>query len=238
MARTVLVVMAHPDDAELTCGGSIARWSREGDRVMLVIATDGARGGKDRDPNAARMSEIRRQEAESAATVLGVAEILFLGFSDGELVDDESLRGTLVEQIRRLRPDVAVAMDPLSVIQGNAYINHRDHRMLGMAFLDALYPEASSPGYFPEQLERGLLPQKVPELLLVNSDQANHWIDVSDTLDVRFDALRRHVSQIALWPENGEAIVRQQRELAAVRGIEHGVRYAEVFRRVVVNPLA
>jgi LmbE family N-acetylglucosaminyl deacetylase len=238
MARTVLVVMAHPDDAELTCGGSIARWSREGDRVVLVVATDGARGGKKRDADARSMAETRRREAREAGKVLGVATVVFLGFPDGGLLDDEVLRGALVEQIRLVRPDVALAMDPLAVIQGNAYVNHRDHRMLGMAFLDALYPEASNPGYFAEQLEQGLETHKVPELLLVNSNQPNHWVDVTDTLDIRFDALRQHASQIGLWPENGEAVIRPQRELAAVRGVEHGVRYAEVFRRVVVNPLA
>lgn len=238
MARTILVVMAHPDDAELTCGGSISRWSREGDRVVLVLATDGARGGTPGGAGSGSIAETRRREAEEAAKVLGIDRLAFLGFSDGDLLDDESFRGALVRQIRSVRPHVAVAMDPLAVIQGNAYVNHRDHRMLGIALLDALYPEASNAAYFPEHLEVGLEPHKVPELLLVNTDHPNHWVDVSDTLDARFAALRCHASQIRLWPENGEVVIRQQRDLAAVRGLEHGVRYAEEFRRIVVNPLA
>lgn len=236
--RTILTVMPHPDDVELSCAGSIARWLREGARGVLVIATDGARGGKHAGVDAQEMIDTRHREQEAAAAMIGFESVVYLGFSDGELSDDVSLRGALVEQIRRFQPDLTIIIDPLTVILNNSYINHRDHRMLGIAMLDALYPEASNAGYFPEQLERGLQPHKVPELLLVNSDRPNYWVDVSDTLDLRFDALRCHTSQIRLWPENGEAVIRQQRERAAVIGIEHGYRYAEEFRRVVVNPLA
>lgn len=238
MNRTILVVVAHPDDVELTCAGSIARWTREGARAILVVATDGARGGKVAGSTATTLAEMRRREQEESASVIGFEQVVFLSFPDGNLVDDERLRGALVEQIRRFRPDVAVVMDPLSVIQRNSYVNHRDHRMLGMAMLDALYPEASNAGYFPEQLDAGLEPHKVPELLLAATEQPNHWVDVSETLDIRFEALRRHRSQMALWPDGGEAVIRRQRELAALLGEERGVRYAEEFRRVVVNPLA
>jgi LmbE family N-acetylglucosaminyl deacetylase len=230
--------MAHPDDLELTCAASITRWVREGDVVHLVIAADGARGGKFQGVEPQEIARTRRQEQDEAARVIGLQEVAYLELPDGELIDDEDLRGTLVEQIRRVRPDVAIVMDPLTVIHRNSYVNHRDHRMLGIAMLDALYPEASNAGYFPEQLERGLEPHKVPELLLTTTEQPNCWIDVGETLDVRFDALRCHRSQIRLWPENGEAIIRQQRELASVLGAEHGFRYAEEFRRIVVNPLA
>lgn len=237
MSQTVLVVVAHPDDAELTCGGSILRWSRSGDRVVLVVAADGARGGKFTATDPALAAE-RRAEQECAGRILGVAETVYLNFPDGEIEDDRALRGALVEQIRRVRPDLAVVMDPLTVIYRDSYVNHRDHRMLGMAMLDALYPEASNAGYFPEQLAAGLQLHKVPELWLAQSDQPNFWIDVSDTLDARFEALRCHRSQLALWPEQGEAVIRQQREAAAALGAEHDVRYVEEFRRVVVNPLS
>jgi LmbE family N-acetylglucosaminyl deacetylase len=239
-SRTILTVMAHPDDAELTCAGSIARWVREGGRAVLVIATDGSRGGKHPEPNLSgeAMARTRRSEQIEAAALIGFAEIVSLGFGDGELQEDDALRGALVEQIRKWRPQTAVAMDPLTVIYRDSYINHRDHRVLGMALLDALYPQASNAGYFPEQLERGLQPHKVPELLLANSEHPNFWVDVTDTIDIRFDALRCHRSQIRLWPENGEAIIRQQRDYAGVIGTEHGMTYAEAFRRVVVDPLS
>src|SRR5206468_2169389 len=97
-----------------------------------------------------------------------------------------------VEQIRRVRPDAAIVIDPLTVILRNSYVNHRDHRMLGIATIDALYPEASNAGYFPEQLDRGLEIHKVPELLLTGTDSPNYWVDVTDTIDVRFQALRCH----------------------------------------------
>lgn len=235
--RTIMAVMAHPDDAELTCAGAIARWVREGDRAVLVVATDGARGGKEVGSDAVGMTQTREREQQEAARVIGFSDVVHLGFPDGDVTDDERLRGALVEQIRRIRPDVAVVMDPLTVIYRDSYVNHRDHRMLGMALLDALYPEASNAGYFPEQVEAGLAPHKVPELLLVNTEQPNYWVDITETIDARFDALRCHRSQIRLWPENGEAIIRQQRELAAVIGVEHGMAYAEAYRRVVANPL-
>jgi LmbE family N-acetylglucosaminyl deacetylase len=184
------------------------------------------------------MARTRRSEQIEAAALIGFEEIVSLGFADGELHEDDALRGALVEQVRRWRPQVAMAMDPLTVIYRDSYINHRDHRVLGMALLDALYPQASNAGYFPEQLDRGLQPHKVPELLLANSERSNFWVDVTASIDVRFDALRCHRSQIRLWPENGEAIIRQQREYAAAIGIEHGMAYAEAFRRVVVNPLS
>jgi LmbE family N-acetylglucosaminyl deacetylase len=238
MTRTILVVMAHPDDAELTCGGSIARWAREGHQVVLILATDGARGSKEGDTDHEEMARIRRREQEEAARVLGLEQVVGLGFPDGELSDDDALRGALVRQVRSFRPDAVVAMDPLAVIQRNSYVNHRDHRMLGIATLDALYPQASNATYFPEQLAEGLGTHKVAELLLVNTEQPNFWVDVGATLDARFDALRCHASQIRLWPESGEAVIRQQRELASVLGIQYGADYAEEFRRVVVNPLA
>jgi LmbE family N-acetylglucosaminyl deacetylase len=236
--RTIMAVGAHPDDIELTCAASLARWAREGDRAVIIVATDGARGGKEIGSDFAAMVRTRREEQDAAAAVLGVDEVVYLGFPDGELEDTPALRGALVRQIRRLRPDVAIAMDPFTVILRNSYVNHRDHRMLGVALIDALYPGASNAGYFPEQIDEGLLPHKVPELLLTATETPNHWVDVTETLDARFDALRQHASQVKLWPENGEAIVRQQRELAAVLGVEHGVGYVEEFRRVVVNPLS
>lgn len=238
MARTILVVVAHPDDCELTCAGAVARWVAEGDRAYLVVATDGARGGKDTGAIAAEVVRERRAEQQEAASVLGFEDVMFLAFPDGELRDDESLREALVEQVRRLKPDVAVVPDPLTVIYRNFYVNHRDHRMLGIAFLDALYPEASNAGYFPAQLEAGLLLHKVPELLLAQTEQPNYWVDIGETIETRFAALRCHRSQIKLWPENGESVIQQQREMLHVAGLEHGIAYAEEYRRVVVNPLA
>ncbi|HEX6506691.1 MAG TPA: PIG-L deacetylase family protein [Chloroflexota bacterium] len=236
--RRILMVVPHPDDAELSCAASVARWVREGDTAILVVATDGARGGKYQGAVQDTVVETRRAEQRQAAAVVGFEEVRFLGFPDGELDDGPDLRGALVEQIRQLRPDVALILDPLTVIYRNSYVNHRDHRMLGMAMLDALYPEASNAGFFPEQLERGLEIHKVPELLLANSAEPNYAVDVTETLEVRFDALRRHESQLRLWPGNGEAVIEQQRRLAAVLGEEYGMRYAELFRRVVVNPLS
>jgi LmbE family N-acetylglucosaminyl deacetylase len=235
--RTILAVVPHPDDVELSCGASICRWIRDGARAILVVATDGAFGGKLAGSDQAAIAALRREEQRRAADVIGFESVVFLGFPDGGLEDDTRLRGALVEQIRRHRPDIAVFLDPLTVIYRSSYVNHRDHRILGMSLLDAMYPQASNAGYFPEQLEQGLSPHKVPEFLLANTEQPNHWVDVSDYLDLRFTALRCHASQMSLWPDNGEAIIEQQRQYAATLGVERGVTYVEEFRRVVINPL-
>lgn len=235
--RLILAIMAHPDDCELSCAGAIARWVREDDRAVLLLATDGARGAKYEGSQQADVARERRQEQLEAANIIGFQDVLFLGFQDGDLTDDWPLRGALVERIRRLKPDVVVMLDPLTVIYRNQYVNHRDHRMLGMAALDAMYPEASNAAYFPEQLREGLDLHKVPEFLLANTDQPNHWVDVTDTLELRFEALRAHRSQMKLWPDGGDAVIDQQRVAAAAAGLGHGVRYAEEYRRVVVNPL-
>src|SRR4051794_2441092 len=113
--RRVLVLAAHPDDCELSCAGAIARWVREGDRAVLLIATDGARGGKYAGVQMEHVIRERRDEQVEAAAVIGFEDVVFLGFPDGDLVDDERLRSALVEQIRRLRPDVVVMLDPLTV---------------------------------------------------------------------------------------------------------------------------
>lgn len=236
--RSVLVVVAHPDDCELTCAGSIARWVGEGDRAVLLVATNGGRGGKDPGSEEQVVAHTRKHEQEEAARVIGFSGVEWLGFYDGELRNDSALRGAIVKQVRSIRPDIVLCMDPLTVIYRNSYVNHSDHRALGMATLDALYPQASNAGYFKEQIDDGLAPHKVPELLLAQSDQPNHWVDVSKTLDRRFEALRRHRSQMRLWPEAGEAVIRQQRELAGVLGTQYGARYVEEFRRIVVNPLS
>lgn len=236
--RTFLVVIAHPDDAELTVDGTIARLVREGNRAILVVATDAARGGKLPGSVLADVARVRRAEQVEAAAVIGYDEVVFLGFPDGHLEDSNQLRGALVRQIRHFQPAVAIFMDPLTVIYRNSYVNHRDHRVLGMAMLDALYPQASNAGYFPEHLQEGLTLHKVPETWLAQSDHPNYWVDVGETLDIRFAALRRHESQMGLWPDAGEEIIRQQRAFAEVQGVEHGMRYAESFRRIVVNPLA
>jgi len=206
-------------------------------RSWTIRETDGARGGKVAGSDPGAIAEIRKREQREAAGLLGFQDVRFLGFPDGELEETSHLRKALVGEIRLVRPERVIMLDPLTVILQNSYVNHRDHRVLGMCMLDALYPEASNAGYFPEQLERGLRLHKVPEVLLALSEQPNYWVDVSDTLELRFDALRRHKSQIRLWPDGGESVIEEQREQARRLGQHHGVQYAEEFRRVVVNPL-
>src|SRR5579872_4476809 len=225
--RKILAVMPHPDDLELTCAASIAGWIRAGAEAHLLMATSGARGAKLPGRSTTAMAATREKEQREAGAIIGFRTMDFLGFEDGEVEDNEGLRGELVRRVRTIRPDVVVAIDPLTVIYQNSYVNHRDHRQLGTALIDALYPQASNASYFPEQLNAGLLPHKVPELLLAKTNEPNYFVDVSQLLEVRIRALRCHRSQLELWPDGGESIIQQQREEAACLGVGQGMRYAE-----------
>jgi LmbE family N-acetylglucosaminyl deacetylase len=236
--RRILALSTHPDDVELTCGASIARWVAEGDAAFLIVGTDGSRGGKEGASVSDQTSRVRRQEQLEAAALMGIEDVVFLGLEDGAVEDSRELRALLVEQIRTFRPDVAIATDPTTLIYHDSYVNHRDHRMLGTAFLDALYPEASNAAYFPEQLANGLRVHKVPELLLYVTESPNYWVDVSETLDKRFEALRCHASQMQQWPQKGEELIEQQRRRAASIGAAQRMGFAEEFRRILADQLS
>jgi len=144
-----LAVYAHPDDADVGCGGTLARWAREGCAAHLLVCTDGGRGTSDPAVDPADLAKLRAEELAEAAELIGLASCQVLGATDGELDDRADFRAELVGWIRRLRPDVALGHDPTAVFFGQDYFNHRDHRVAGWTLLDALSPAAALPHYFP-----------------------------------------------------------------------------------------
>src|SRR3546814_8975405 len=128
-----LAVFAHPDDPEVSCGGTLARWTRGGSEVHLVIANRGDKGSSDPATDPDELAARRADEVTEAAAVLGLAGVEHLGYPDGEIDNDAVLRERLIEAIRRLRPDALIAPDPTAVFFGDSYVNHRDHRELGWA---------------------------------------------------------------------------------------------------------
>lgn len=221
-----LAVYAHPDDADVACGGTLALWSVHGCAVHLVVCTDGGRGTPDPDVRPAELAALRAQELATAAALVGVASHQVLGAADGELDERASLREELVRLIRALRPDVVLGHDPTAVFFGQDYFNHRDHRAAGWALLDALSPSAALPHYYPEAGP----PHQASLALLSGTLEPDVWVDISETIDAKAAAVECHRSQFRGVEEGwaGEAVRRRAEE----EGRRAGARHAEGFRRL------
>ena len=230
----VLAVYAHPDDPEISAGGTLARWAAAGARVWVLITTRGDKGAPD-DPDADldALAARRVEETAAASELLGFAGHLHLDYSDGELPDDLDLRSQLVRHVRELRPDVVVCPDPTAVFFGDSYFNHRDHRVTGWATLDAVAPAAGNPHYFHDQIDAGLAVHQVQAAYLSATLDPNCWVDISDVLERKIDALFCHASQLT---ETGDWFRQFLRDRAEEAGREAGVRYAEGFRRLTFGP--
>lgn len=217
----VMVVVAHPDDMEFSCGGTVAKFAREGRQIVLVQCTSGDKGTNRRDLTPEQLARLREEEEREACRRLGVAEVVFLGLPDGELVPDLAFREKIVRQIRLHRPDIVITHDPF-----RPYALHPDHRAVGITTVDAVYPTARDPLYFPEHLKEGLEPHKAAELWLFGAEYPDLYIDISETLDVKVHALRAHVSQVG----GGKDLEERIRQRAAEVGASQGIPYAEAFK--------
>lgn len=221
----VMVVAPHPDDAEISCAGTLAQWIRDGQEVVYVICTNGEKGSDDHETTPEELRWIRHREQEAAALVLGVKEIIFLGHPDGALEDNYRFRGQIVREFRFHRPDLVLTCDPY-----HRYTQHRDHRITGLATLDAAFPYARDHLFYPEHLAEGLQPYKVRELYLWGTEQPDVFIDISDTFETKLAALSCHRSQ--LQSRSREEFEECVREYSAYLGKPRGLSLAETFHRV------
>jgi LmbE family N-acetylglucosaminyl deacetylase len=200
-SQRVLLVVAHPDDPEYLCGGTLAKWAREGKEICYLLLTSGEKGSDHPAMTPEMVSALRQAEQRSAAQVIGAKEVVFLGYRDGELANTPDVRRDIVREIRRFRPQVIVTTDPTPYILGNAHLNHMDHRTTGAATLEAAWPAAGSPKYFPELLQEGLEPCSPREVWLCLTNEPNVAVDVTGTINVKIAALLEHKSQIKESPE-------------------------------------
>jgi LmbE family N-acetylglucosaminyl deacetylase len=219
----VLAVYAHPDDPEVSCAGTLARWSDEGADVRLVVCARGDKGTHDGAVDPEVLVATRAAEADAAAAVLGLTGHENLGLPDGEVENDLELRGALVARVRQFRPDVVVSCDPTAVFFGSRYVNHHDHRELGFALLDACTPAASSPLYFPEAGP----PHHVDTIYLSGTLEPDTFVDISSTIDRKVEALCCHRSQVG---DDLELVGEVVRRRAASAGHDSGLSHAEAFR--------
>jgi len=222
-----MVVFAHPDDAEFGSAGTIAAWADEGTAVSYVCVTDGSAGSNEPGARREELARIREQEQRAACEVLGVGDIAFLGWVDGEVQVTLDLRKAITREVRRFRPDVLIAPDPTRFWDDErTYINHPDHRAVGEATLNVVNPDAPTRPQFPELLDEGFEPFEIPNLWIsAYEGEADTYIDITATIERKIEALKRHRSQIHDWPV--EDWIRAR---AKERGAAAGVEYAEAFQ--------
>ncbi len=221
--KRALVVAAHPDDSEFGAAGTAALWTRQGWEFYYLICTDGSKGTEDPEMTADKLVPMRREEQRAAAATLGVKDVFFLDHVDGELAYTPDLMRDVVRFIRRLRPYAVFTHDPNQLVR-NMFINHPDHRCAGEVALDAVYPIARNRPSYPELLEEGLEPFSVKEVYLWSASDTNLDVDITETIDLKFEALRKHVSQMG---DMEEMEPRLRQFWAGPEG-----RYVERFRHI------
>jgi LmbE family N-acetylglucosaminyl deacetylase len=192
----VLGIFAHPDDAEISAGGTMAKWSAAGREVHLLVLTNGDRGSNDRSRDRAELAATRLTETEAGAEVMGLASTRSLGIPDGELANGVVVGEAVVRRIREVRAQTVVSVDPTAWFFQNRYYNHSDHRTAGEIALDAVYPGSGNPHYFSEHLQQGLDVCDVYDIWLGWTNEANHIEDISGFFDTKIAALAKHDSQL------------------------------------------
>lgn len=223
----IMVVAPHPDDAEFGTAGTVAKWTRAGKQVIYIICTNGDKGTNDPTIEPEQLIEIREKEQRAAAEILGVCDVIFLGYPDLHLEATPGFVREMVRQIRLYRPKTIVTTDPY-----RRYVWHRDHRVTGQVVLDAVYPLARNRPSYPELLTEGLEPHKVEELLFWATEDINYRSDITDTFDLKLDALSCHASQLGEF--NRSAL--EERLQSRCRQFSEGEDFdlAEAFHREVI----
>lgn len=228
--ESAMAIVAHPDDIEFSCAGTLIRWARAGARISYVLCTSGDVGIAEPGMTRERAMEIREAESREAARIAGATEIIFLREPDGMLEANLSLRKKLVREIRRFRPEVIITGDPTVVWAGPNYINHPDHRAAATAALDAAFPAAGQPNLFEELEAEGLTAHK-PRKIYVSMMDSNGdvFVNIEETIDKKIEALRAHKSQMGDW-DPSQSI----REWAAASAKGKEMAYAEAYRVVTL----
>ncbi len=226
-----MVIVAHPDDADFGPAATAARWVDEGSAGWLVCCTSGDAGADDWRTDPLDLAAVREAEQRAAAAVVGYAGVSFLHQPDGAIANDLALREQLVREIRTFRPDAVLCVDPETVFYSDGGVNHADHRIAGMAAVDAVYPAARNGLSFPWLARDGLLPHKVRRLFLFWSNRPNAVVGTEATVERKVGALRAHASQIRHPDRLEERVREQEREDGAGAGLGAG----EAFRVIVID---
>lgn len=231
-SKIILAISAHPDDLEFCCGGTLASWIEQGAQVYYLILTDGSKGSEDHAQDKAELIEIRKKEQRSAASVLGVRNVIFLDFVDGELINHPEVQKEIVKVIRKIKPNVVLGWDPSYIYDEDfGAINHPDHRASGQAMLDAVFPFARNSRTFPDLMADGLNPHSVEEVWLFNFRKNNFFVDITDFVDIKIKALSEHHSQ----QDDSDNVHLFLKAINEKVGKKIGKKYAEGFIRVKIT---
>lgn len=232
LPKRAMSIQAHPDDQEFSIAGTLAKWAKAGCEVISVVITSGDSGSNDPSKGAEYKSELaklREVEQTNANEVIGVKTTIFLRHPDGELEPTVALRKELTGIVRQYKPDVVIIGDPQAVFYGNGYINHPDHRAASQAALYAVFPSSETRLIFTDLLSAGLEPHKVKRVYVHGSETPDTWVDITETIDIKVEALKKHISQLGEWNPRKEI-----RKWAKREGKKKGIAFAESYK-VMVN---
>ena len=227
--ESAMAIVAHPDDIEFSCVGTMARWRRMGSRIVYVLCTSGEVGISQNGMTKERAAAIREQESIEAAKIAGVSDVVFIREPDGLLQATIELRKKLVREIRHYKPEVVITGDPTIVWAEENYINHPDHRAAATAALDAVFPAAGQPNLFEELEQEGLFAHKPRKVFASVWGDANYFVNIEETIDIKVAALRAHKSQMGDWDPD-----QQIRQWAAEIAKGKEMAYAEAYRVVTL----
>ncbi|GAC1390468.1 MAG: PIG-L family deacetylase [Candidatus Saccharimonadales bacterium] len=231
--KRALAISAHPDDIDFGMSGTLSKWARKGTKVSYLILTNGSKGSSDPNMNSSELVKLRRREQDAAAKLLGVDKVYYLDYEDGELEITQALKRDIVRTIRIVKPDVVLTMDPSMLYSvEHSFINHPDHRAAGQAALDAVFPLARDRLSFPDLLREHLEPHETPRVLLVSFDNHNYYEDITETIELKIQALALHKSQGAHTKATQDRIRNRAADLS-----KHlkSCKYAEAFLQIIIQ---
>ena len=233
LPKIAMSIHAHPDDQEYTVAGTLAKWAREGCEVISVIITSGDAGSNEVTKGAeykSVLAALREDEQRAANAVLGIKETIYLRYPDGELEATIPLRKELTRLIRQYKPEAVVTGNMEGAFYGNEYINHPDHRAAAQAATYAVFPSAGTRLIFTDLLEAGYEPHNVKRLYIHGSEKSDTWVDISETIDTKIKALKKHVSQT-----DTHEVDKWMHEWAKDEGKEKGLDFAEAYRVMILQ---
>ncbi len=230
--KSAMSIQAHPDDQEFSVAGTLAHWAKAGCEIVSVVITSGDSGSNDPARGAdykATLASLREAEQTAANAVIGVHETVFLRYPDGELEPTLQLRRDLTRLIRRCKPDVVVTGDPQAFFYGSEYVNHPDHRAAARAACEAVFPSAGTRLIFTDLLDEGFEPHNIKRLYIHGAEKSDTWVNISKTMDIKIEALRKHVSQLGDWD-----VDKEMRAWAKETGKKKKMKYAEAYKVMIL----
>ncbi|MCK5879277.1 MAG: PIG-L family deacetylase [Holophagae bacterium] len=229
--KRALVIMAHPDDPDFTCSGTVTLMARRGIEVTYMILTNGDKGNHNPEITRNQLIAMRKIEQRESAEMCGVKEVMFMGQEDGFLKSTSELRKRVTREIRRIRPELIICQYPDRYIVGEGYINHPDHRNAGLVALEAIFPAADNPMFYPDMMDEGYAPHKIKQLYIVGHDEPNVIVDISDIIEDKINTILCHKSQIS---DPGDAVERWNERWGEVQE-DGALKHFERFRRLILG---